>query len=560
MRFSLVKLVPRNIFHGRIFDDVVLSFYFAIRRLGHEVEFINNRLDSSSRNLIFGANIKPDQDWLWQKGPERVIVNLEQFRLSGGGWAENEPYLNLLRSSKVWDYSESNVRFLESQGVDVSFFSLGYVPEMTRLSVNRNEKDEVLFYGGVNERRLKIITALQKAGIKVRCLENEYGLSRDQAIYEAGLLLNIHRGVGANLEMARLAYLLANRKAIASEFNDDTERYEGLEEACAFHAYDNLAAGVIELMADKERRRRQAERGFEQFSRISLADSLERIVGRGPGYSAAPARITGPQPKLLNAGSGDRFINEALNVDIDETRRPDLVIDLSRPIEARTVETQRFGTVELTPRSFSTILVRGLLERVANPRQAMLNFIELLEDGGRLEIIAAYHSSNFMGNPDILRGYNETLAGWCAAITHESRSPLVKSTDYILSGYGLRLKGMGLRREHLTRRAGAVDAIRLEMVMGPSAPPQGRAIFSGPVEEWLTPVDDLNRPDPPDIRLESSLGLKFILLRQHLKRLRYKFILKRAKGLKKFNYQRKLAALDREIEYLLEILRLTSGT
>ena len=296
MRISLVKSVPGPIAVGRIFDDAVLPFYYALRRLGHEVEIINNRFDENSRNIVFGANIDPTVAWL-HDAPRFTIVNLEQFRLEGGEWAANQPYLELLKKNEVWDYSPSNADFLEKEhGLEVGRFIFGYVPEMTRLRDNREESIDVLFYGGINPRREKVLADLVDAGVRLKCLDHVYGAERDQAIYDSKIILNVHKGRTAILEMARLGYPLANRKAVVSELNEDTERYPGLEKACAFYPYEKLAAGVLELLADETGRRAQAEAGFESFSKISLVDSLERLVGRsdsGPRPDVAAGRETG---------------------------------------------------------------------------------------------------------------------------------------------------------------------------------------------------------------------------------------------------------------------------
>ena len=298
MRIKLVKCVPANIMRGRVFDDVALPFFYALSRLGHQVEITNNALDATALNIVFGANIDPLIPWL-KDGPRCVIVNLEQFRLEGGRWAGDEDYLALLAANEVWDYSESNVEFLKDRlGRSAAYFRFGYVPEMSRIRPNHDGGLDVLFYGALNDRRAHILAGLDRAGARVRWVDDAYGLQRDRVLYDSKVVVNIHSGRGANLEIVRLGYLMANRKAVASEFNHDTERYSGLETACAFFPYEELVEGTLELLKSEERRRQQAEAGFAAFSAFSLTDSLRELLGRrcfpagefSPGSDADNAR------------------------------------------------------------------------------------------------------------------------------------------------------------------------------------------------------------------------------------------------------------------------------
>lgn len=46
-------------------------------------------------------------------------------------------------------------------------------------------------------------------------------------------------------------------------------------------------------------------------------------------------------PKILQIGSGKAFNVEWLNLDIDETWSPDLVVDISKPLPTEPVPTDR---------------------------------------------------------------------------------------------------------------------------------------------------------------------------------------------------------------------------
>lgn len=293
MRINLVRLVPENdIIRGRVFDDAVLPFYYALRRLGHQVDMANNRLDPAALSLVFGANVDPAQGWL-HRGPRCVIVNLEQLRLDSANWGRDEVYLDLLAKNEVWDYSAGNIEFLKNKGIEAGFFKFGYVPEMSRLAAGGPGGIDALFYGALNERRLLVMEELGRAGIKVKWLNDVYGPERERAIYNSKIVLNIHSGRQANLEVIRLGYLWANRQAVVSELNGDTEHYPELAQACAFFPYERLVEGAAAIFGDAKKLRDQAEAGFRAFSSLSLMAELRPLVGRPRFFTGTGAAEAG---------------------------------------------------------------------------------------------------------------------------------------------------------------------------------------------------------------------------------------------------------------------------
>ncbi|MDR2945390.1 MAG: hypothetical protein LBV79_01390 [Candidatus Adiutrix sp.] len=302
MRINLVRLAPENDpLRARDFDDAVLPFYYALARLGHRVEIVDNRLDPAALSLVFGANIDPARNWL-RRGPRCVIINLEQFRLESANWGRDEAYQELLAKNEVWDYSAGNVAFLKNKGIEAGFFKFGYVPEMSRLADSGPGDVDALFYGALNERRLEIMEALGRAGICVKRLSGVYALERERYIQHSKMVLNIHSGRQATLEIIRLSYLLANRKAVVSELNADTEHYPELAQACAFFPYEKLVEGAAEFFSDARRLQAQAEAGFRAFSALSLVDELRPLVGRLQFFAGSVlAGEDGAQPAEENA-------------------------------------------------------------------------------------------------------------------------------------------------------------------------------------------------------------------------------------------------------------------
>jgi hypothetical protein len=89
----------------------------------------------------------------------------------------NGAYLALLKSHKVWDHSERNLALIKSLGVS----DIQYVP-MTELSRNKPAADiDILFYGSINDRRLRILNELKARNVHVEQIFGLYGKQRELA-------------------------------------------------------------------------------------------------------------------------------------------------------------------------------------------------------------------------------------------------------------------------------------------------------------------------------------------------------------------------------------------
>ena len=279
MHFSLVKLTPGG--HATPvngFDDVILPVYHALKRLGFAVEIRINAVNPQSRNIIFGScNFPKAADAVLPRNS--IVFNLEQLTESSP-WV-NSAYIRHLAIFNVWDYSPRNVNFLQHKlGLsNVACVRLGYVPEMIRLHCSCPQDVDVLFYGAINDRRRSVLQKLTKAGVNLKSLHGTYGAARDAWIVRSKIVLNVHYYTPASLEVPRLGYLWANKKAVLSEFGPETERAPELAAACRYCAYDDLVEAAADLLADDKAREKQALAGFTAFSSVSLTDELKSIVG-----------------------------------------------------------------------------------------------------------------------------------------------------------------------------------------------------------------------------------------------------------------------------------------
>jgi hypothetical protein len=242
------------------------------------VEIRLNSVNMQSRNIVFGSCIAPRRIGRILPGGS-IIFNLEQI-IPGNVWA-NQNYLAHLRGFEVWDYSVANTRSLQEAGVAAATcVPLGYVPEMTRITENIAPDTDALFYGLVSDRRHAVIQRLLAGGVGVICPSAAFGNLRDKLIAHAKIVLNIHNIVPARLEIARLGYVWANKKAVLSESCAGDEIPEDLRDACAFASCDDLPEAAARLLSDERKLRRQARTGFKAFAARPLTRTMERLVGR----------------------------------------------------------------------------------------------------------------------------------------------------------------------------------------------------------------------------------------------------------------------------------------
>ena len=270
-RFSLHIVQPRAWPHARMFVDLARALAYSLRALGHDVAFdpgegayVQNPRPQG-RPIILGANFLPDVPL-----PENAILfNTEQVPILPGSapmavdgqamdsWMQSD-YLRLLRRHVVWDYSAENIRRLKRLGVErVHHCRIGYSPALERLPrPGTVEEDiDVLFYGSMSPRRLRVLEQLQGMTVRegagerpiiVAGISCVYGADLDRVLGRAKVVVNIHMndaGVAPRIfEMVRVSYLLANHKCVVSEDGGEDEELEAFaRQAVVVAPYENLA-------------------------------------------------------------------------------------------------------------------------------------------------------------------------------------------------------------------------------------------------------------------------------------------------------------------------------
>ncbi|MDD4701686.1 MAG: methyltransferase domain-containing protein [Desulfovibrio sp.] len=476
----------------KTFDDVAIPLHLTLRRLGHDSLLVRNEIHPQKMNILFGLfNLSEGE---LSSLPDNIIIyNLEQ--LVEGSKGLYPAYLRACSRFAVWDYSKENVeRFAKQFGITgVTHVPFGYCPEMTRIDSSYPKDIDVLLYGALNERRVALIKNLRAAGVNAMGVAGAFGLYRDILIARAKVVLNVHYYIPGIQEIIRLGYLWANKKCVVCECNSDTEIHAGFENACIYAPYEELEEKVLSILQQPRAIAAMENAAFLQFSNSAYADSLKPVVGTG----LARAKARAPVPSFLNVGSGKNFLPHALNVDISSQWNPDIVLDISQPLDAAcTHETNRFGSVQIKPGMFKKIRMFDVLEHVADVLATMTNLLALLEDDGFLHLCVPYELGlGAWQDPTHRHAFNENswlyytkwhwYSGW-----REARFDL-ENCQYRLSSLGKDMRKNGDAMEVILRTPRAVDAMEVLLRKRPTNfdektmyDRQNRACYPKPQPEW----------------------------------------------------------------------------
>ncbi len=276
-RVRLVLIRSPRSPHSFALNEAMEFLLYSFRKLGCNVDQAENKLIANGPNIIFCASLLK-RNTAFSLPHNCIIFNSEQ--IESGSPFDSDDYRGLLKRFAVWDYSARNLENLRTfvPPDRLHYVPVGYVPELTRIVPAAREDIDVLFYGSLNDRRRKILAELSAAGLAVHYVYGVYGTERDQLIARSKVVLNVHFYPTKIFEIIRVSYLLANRKAVVSEFSPDTEIIPELRDAIALAGYEHLVETCRSLVYDIPRREDLARRGFECFSRLTFHQELIEAI------------------------------------------------------------------------------------------------------------------------------------------------------------------------------------------------------------------------------------------------------------------------------------------
>ncbi len=459
--FAVVIVTRPGYVHSEAFREIAETIFFGLQSGGEDVVWSDTAFVRGRIPIVFGANLVSHPAEI---PANAIIYNLEQTEKSSS-WM-TEPYLTLLRTHRVWDYSTQNVELFRSQGIDdVQHVPIGYVPELERIGVAPKDID-VLFYGSMNSRRQQVIEGLRVAGVDVRTVFGTYGADRDAMIARARIVLNVHFYDSKIFEIVRVTYLLANGACVVSEDGDDSIE-EDFRDAVAFASYDGLVDRCVELLADDALREGYGRRGRELMRERAQERYLRPVV------RALTSTVTDQptHPTILNIGSGKDWKAECLNLDISDEWDPDIIFDLNEELPESGVafSTQRFGDMKFVDGVFDLIICNDVLEHLPQLATAMSTCVRILKPGGVFRINVPYDLSwGAWQDPTHVRAFNERswlyYTDWSWYMGWDTWKFDLKSLTYVLSPIGQQMVAQGTEQDVVVRTPRAVDSMRVELV------------------------------------------------------------------------------------------------
>jgi hypothetical protein len=274
-KYCIWIVSPPGYTHSHVFDDFAAGLQSAFQDLGFAAPVILNPQEIQGRPIILGCNLLHCYPGL-ELPKDSILYNLEQV-LPGSPWI-TQTYIETLKQFQVWDYSRANIHQLNTLGVqNIQYAGVGYAKVLTHIP--RMHKDiDVLFYGSICERRIRILSALQEHGVNVQVLFNAYGKERDIAIARSKIVLNIHYYESKVFEILRVTYLLANKVFVISETGNDPDLEAPFENGLVFAGYEQIIDACEKYLRMDVKRQSIADQGYRKVRALRQADLLQAAL------------------------------------------------------------------------------------------------------------------------------------------------------------------------------------------------------------------------------------------------------------------------------------------
>jgi len=387
-RIHLSIIQPIGYVHSLGFLDQARFARHQFRQLGAEVTIGKNRLRENAINIIFGAHLGfPAQ---LKERFTCVFFNLEQ--LGEAGAIVSKAYIDLLSSSAVMDYDSRNLAAYGCKEGDVPIVSFQFAPYLSPTDVLPIEDRpiDLLFFGGINERRHAIFERIEACGWSVSRFDHPlFSEERDQFIRLSKAVFNCHFYESSRFEQARAFHTLSMGTPVISERTERTTPPPAFQDAVSWVSDDNLENFFRhEFMTPQWLK--LAQQQLLAFAQTDASPSWQIAHS----YCEALWNMSGREkaqqiwyPTRMNLGSDKDYKLGWLNVDLLERVHPDLVIDLGQdiqlPMESKTINGAH---VVIHADSLDIVQVNNVLADAAGLPCLMTNLLDLLKEGGRIEM------------------------------------------------------------------------------------------------------------------------------------------------------------------------------
>jgi hypothetical protein len=270
-RYNIVLVQPPNVRSTGAFAEVVRLLHASLQSLGYPCDVSTNDIRKDHTNILIGYQLTAPNPVM--RNFPVVIYQLEQLTRSNERFCDQ--WLEMLSLAQgVWDYSRSNIEFMEENGISgAKYLPIGYHPSLETIKPAPVEDIDVLFYGKATDRRKQILEPLSRL-CKFFYVGGVWGAERDAVIARSKIVVNLRHGDADRFEQVRVSYLLNNGRCVVSEDSPDNP-YPGMFAATTPQL---LAPTCMEYLADEHRRHELAQRGASLFRAMRMEELLRKVI------------------------------------------------------------------------------------------------------------------------------------------------------------------------------------------------------------------------------------------------------------------------------------------
>jgi hypothetical protein len=283
-RFHIVEFMSTPGRQGHTpYSEVIETVIWGLEQLGHSVTFAINRADPAARNIVFGGQAMPE-DAQAELPADTIFYHLEQIKGLDASRFRAEVKAIAARF-RIWDYSIFNIEAWRTLNLKypVRLVPIGYAPVLSRIQKPALQDIDVLFYAKVDDHRLAAFTALARRGLRVAFVCNIFGTSRDELISRSKIVANVSASsTKAIFEVARVSYLMANRKAVIAPIEPRTSIEAEFLAGIVGVEPPEFAGAAVELVNDDKKRVALEEAGFELIRRYDIKSILAEALDKSP--------------------------------------------------------------------------------------------------------------------------------------------------------------------------------------------------------------------------------------------------------------------------------------
>lgn len=187
-----------------------------------------------------------------------------QMEQAGSNWFDAH-YISLLKNNSVTilDYSAQNIPYLIEQGIESDHIGLAQLTTIDRyrdLLIKRqlispiapDKEYEVLFYGGINERRFRHLSRLDQE-FRLKVAVGIFGPPLYELIERSRIVVNIHILDQSPLESTRIFEALSLGTHVVSESAPDLADYVGIEKHVSFVPINSIDEMIKSITARLQR-------------------------------------------------------------------------------------------------------------------------------------------------------------------------------------------------------------------------------------------------------------------------------------------------------------------